>query len=345
MTTNKRLLVAANDNKPARPLLAWPAFERLYHRQDYRRLYALRYWRNLCFPVPVPECAETTEASTESTIEIRPSINELLAAVGVLPYKPTSRRNTNKGTDTTVGALRFRDGKLVEWGTTAKGKPLRPIERQRATRSKATPGRTEAQISAYLKTSAAVPSPLTATSLQRPVSGEPAIGDFYDPLPGVEEGRALLREHGIDGSVPFDRLPFPATKCPDGIVHGPQWVGGVKKPKPISEISAAAREMPEMERQIETLSHIDHLHRLLGRHALVLDLAVTDATAKTIGIAVGMSPTYSEKRGSSLIDAAIDALIEAEEMARGEFTQTAAGAHALNALKLTRDERTEKIAA
>jgi len=322
MTTNKRLLVAANDNKPARPLLAWPAFERLYHRQDYRRLYALRYWRNLCFPVPVPECAETTEASTESTIEIRPSINELLAAVGILPYKPTSRRNTNKGTDTTVGALRFRDGKLVEWGTTAKGKPLRPIERQRATRSKSALGRTEGQVHAYLKAPAAIPSPLTAESLQRPMARDPAIGDFYDPLPGVEEGRALLRKHGVDGSVPFERLPFPATRCPDGVVHGPQWVGGMKKPKPLSEISAAAREMPEMERQIETLSHIDHLHRLLRRSALVLDLAVTDATAKAIGIAMGMSPAYAEKRGSSLIDSAIDALIEAEEMARGEFTQT-----------------------
>lgn len=320
MTTNKRLLVAANDNKPARSLLAWPAFERLYYREDFRRLYALRYWRNLCFPAPVPECAETTEASTESTIEIRPSVNELLAAAG--DSKPSYKRNTNKGTDTTVGALRFRDGKLVEWGTTAKGKPLRPVERQRATRGKAAAGRTEAQVWAYLRTPSAIPSPLTAKPYQTPFSGERAIGDFYDPLPGVEEGRALLRKHGVDGSVPFERLPFPATRCPDGVVHGPQWVGGMKKPKPLSEISAAAREMPEMERQIETLSHIDRLHRLLGRHALVLDLAVTDATAKTIGIAMGMSPAYAERRGSSLIDSAIDALIEAEEMARGEFTQT-----------------------
>ncbi|MGO6908327.1 hypothetical protein ACCS96_50600, partial [Rhizobium ruizarguesonis] len=54
----------------------------------------------------------------------------------------------------------------------------------------------------------------------------------------------------------------------------------------------------------------------------VLDLAITDASAKSIGMAMGQAPAYSEKRGPALIDAAIDALIDADETARGEFVPT-----------------------
>ncbi|WP_156392889.1 hypothetical protein [Rhizobium sp. Root1220] len=48
-------------------------------------------------------------------------------------------------------------------------------------------------------------------------------------------------------------------------------------------------------------------------------MATTDTSAKDIGIALGLAPAYGEKRGPSLIDAAIDALIDADEL-HAEFS-------------------------
>ncbi|WP_234836902.1 hypothetical protein [Sinorhizobium meliloti] len=347
-----KAITPANDNKPAREQLAWPALERLAYRGDYRRLFALRHWKNMVFPGSEVEALEEKNLGPETTIEVRPSEAELLAAVGwkvidrerwhftnetVNVYErkdsaPTHHKNKNGGEDTQIGNLLFRDGRLIEWGKTGKGNSLRPVERPRGIKGGSKSARSDSAIWSYLMMPGAVASPLTAKPYSKPLSGEPAIGDFYPPLPreepsakdkharfGVEEGRAMLKEFGVDGSVPFDRLPVPATRCPDGLVSGPQWVGGLKKPKPTGEISAAAGREPEFVRQVEVLDYVNHLRRHLGRHAFVLDLAITDATAKEIGVAMGQAPTYAERRGPTLIDAAIDALINLDETARGEF--------------------------
>lgn len=350
-----RALTPANDNKPAREQLAWPALERLAYRGDYRRLFALRHWKNMVFPgseIDPPE--ENNNLDPETTIEVRPSEAELLAGVGwrivgrerwhytnekVNVYEPreaneTRRQNKNGGIDTQLGDLLFRDGALIEWGRTGKGRSLRPVERPRGAKGSGNPARSNSAIWSYLKLPGAVASPLTAKPYSKPLSGEPAIGDYYAPLPraepsakdkhgrfGVKEGRDLLCSLGVDGSVPFERLPVSATRCPDGLVSGPQWVGGIKKPKPLGEISAGAGREPEFVRQVETINYVEHLRRHLGQHALVLDMAISDATAKEIGIAAGRAPAYAEKVGPSLIDAAIDALIDLDETARGEFVQ------------------------
>ncbi|WP_234811204.1 hypothetical protein [Xaviernesmea oryzae] len=337
----------ANDNN-ATDVLAWPTLERLAYRRDGARLFALRHWRNLCYPgagfIPEPDDDDTAEAQ----VEIRPSEAELLRAVGwtvtgserwehtgkvVNTYKraeaaPISTRNRNGGTDTRFGDLRFRDGKLIEWGTTANGASLKPVERRRGLKGGSSKERAEAAIWAYLRTRD-TDSPFAAASYPRPFSGEKAIADCYDPLPreapsqqdkhgryGVEEARAVLRAHGVDGSVPFENLPVPATRAPDAIIAGPQWVGGIKKPKPTGEISASEGPPSEFAVRFETGDYVDHLRRILGDHAKVLDLAITDATAKEIGIAMGKAPAYAEKAGPWLIDAAIDALIVADETAR-----------------------------
>jgi hypothetical protein len=243
----------------------------------------------------------------------------------------TRTKNRNGGTDTQTGALTFRDGKLVQWGKTGKGSPLKPVERSRGIKGGSSASRTEGAIWAYIKLNGAV-SPLTATPYSKPFSAERAIGDCYDPLPreapspknksgryGVEEARQLLQDLGVDGSVPFEELPSPAILCGDGLVAGDQWTGGVKKPKPLGEISSPAGKEPEFVRQVETMSYIDHLRRRLGQHAKVLDMAITDASAREIGIAMGHAPAYGEKRGPALIDAAIDALIDIDETARAEI--------------------------
>ncbi len=346
-----RALTPANDNKAVRQSLAWPAFERLAHRGDYARLYALRHWKNMIFPGSEVE-GSGEEYDPEVAIETRPSEGELLTAVGwkVIdrerwyftnemvnvyesnPSVETHQRNRNGGTDASIGALLFRDGKLIQWGETRKGTALKPVERTRGVKGVAEPSRSESAIWAYLELRGAV-SPFTARPYVKPISAKPAIHGCYDPLPraepnakdkcgrfGVQEARELLSEFGVDGSVPFDRLPVASTRCPDGLVAGEQWVGGVKKPKPLGEISSAAGREPEFVRHVETTSHVDYLRRRLREHAKVLDLAITDASAKAIGMAMGLAPAYAEKRGPALIDAAIDALIDADETARAQFT-------------------------
>ncbi len=348
----KPKITPANDNKPAREQLAWPALERLAHRGDYRRLFALRHWKNMAFPATAIETPEESNLDPETTIEVRPSEAELLSAVGwkvigkqrwqhtneiVNVYEtkdcaPAHHKNKNDGVDTRLGNLLFRDGALIEWGKTGKGRALRPVERPRGTKGGGNPARSDSAIWSYLTLRGAVASPLTSKPYSKQFSDEPAIGDFYSPLPreepsakdkhgrfGVKEGRELLQSLGVDGSVPFDHLSVPATRCPDGLVSGPQWVGGVKKPKPLGEISASAGREPDFVRQVETVNYVQYLRHQLGRHADVLDMAITDATAKEIGIKMGQGPAYAEKRGPALIDAAIDALIDLDETARGEF--------------------------
>lgn len=155
--------------------------------------------------------------------------------------------------------------------------------------------------------------------------------ECYSPLPreapnakdrhgryGVEEARQLLKSLQVDGSIPFEALPFLATRCEDGLIGGSQWVGGVKQPKPTAS-QPAGRE-PAFLRLVETSNYVEHLRSRLGKHATVLDMAVTDATARQIGMAMGQAPAYAEKRGSSLIDAALDALIDVDDTARGHIT-------------------------
>ncbi|MBY5785340.1 hypothetical protein HFN62_16610 [Rhizobium leguminosarum] len=346
-----KLVAPANDNKPLRLRLAWPAFERLAHRGDYSRLFALRHWKNLNFPGSEIDVPEEGNYDPEVAIETRPSEGELLSSVGwkvidrkrwyftnemVNIYEPkpsveTRLKNRNGGTDTSLGALLFRDGKLMQWGETRKGAALKPVERTRGVKGGADPSRSESAIWAYLKLNGAV-SPFTARPYVKPISAEPAIHGCYDPLPrvepnakdrcgrfGAEQAREVLRRLGVDGSVPFDRLPVPAIRCEDGLIAGPQWVGGVKKPKPLGEISSSAGREPEFVRHVETMSYLGYLRRRLREHASVLDMAIADTSAKEIGIAMGLAPAYAEKRGPALIDGAIDALIETDETARGTF--------------------------
>lgn len=346
-----RALKPANDNRPAQEVLAWPTLERLVYRGDVRRLHALRHWRNICFPGSEPTPPETDGQDTDARSEIRPSEAELLGAIGwsvigrerwpwtgklVNVYEPKDaapRRimNQNGGEDTQIGDLLLRDGKLIVWGHTAKGSALRPVERPGGPKGGQEPGRSTSAIWSYLRLKGAA-SPLAATPYFRPLSGEAAIATTYDPLPreapnakdkhgrfGVEEARAVLKDLGVDGSTPFELLPVPATRCPDGLVAGPQWVGGIKKPKPLGEISSSAGREPQAVRQVEGVIFVDFLRHHLGKHAKVLDLAIGDATAKEIGIEMGKGPTYAEKAGPALIDAAIDALIEIDETARLEM--------------------------
>ncbi|PDS68483.1 hypothetical protein [Rhizobium phaseoli] len=327
----------ANDNKPAPDVLAWPALERLAHRGDKTRLFALRHWRDLCFPRDVDIPDEEEHYEPEVTIEIRPSEAELLGAVG---RKVTGRARwdhtgemantyddgpppvvryttTRSGSlDASIGDLTFRNGELKQWGTTAKGRVLRPDERRRGEKGGSKAERSESGILSYLELTGAI-SPFTAEPYLKPLSAEPAVGAACAPSPPAQKARKLLQDLGIDGSVPFEQLPFQASRCPVGHASGALWLGGIKLPKPTAS-EPAGRE-PEFVRHVETADYVDRLRFKLGNHAKVLDLAISDATAADIGIAMGLAPAYAAKRGAGLIDDAIDTLIEIDETARGDF--------------------------
>lgn len=328
----KKARRAANDNKPAADVLAWPALERLAHRGDLVRVKGLQRWRDLRYPDKVVVADEEGDYEPEVTIETRPSESELLNAVGrnVIgrerwPYtgeklnvyddapppkteftaKLTGGRGSKQSSlEARIGGLIFADGALKYWGITANGKKLKPDERRRGEKGGAASGdRSETAIWSYIRLKGAV-SPLAADHLHRPCFSEQR--EACQPTPEAKEARRILHELGVDGSVPFGKLPFPASLHPDAIVPGKQWVGGVKQPKPTAS-KPAGREFNAC-RSVETEDFVEYLVKRLGKHAEVLDIAIGDASAQSIGTAMGLGPAYAEKRGTALIEAAIDAL-------------------------------------
>lgn len=328
----KKVRRAANDNKPTPDVLAWPALERLAHRGDLVRVKGLQRWRDLRYPEEIVTPDDDGQYEPEVTIETRPSESELMAAVGrsvvdrerwehtgemVNVYDDTAAPKTEfsikqtggRGAKRTslearIGSLTFTDGALKYWGVTAKGRKLKPVERRRGEKGGAVSGdRSESALWSYIRLKGAV-SPLAADHLHRPILIDQR--ESCEASPAAAEARKVLRALGVDGSVPFEKLPAPATRVPDAIVLGPQWVGGVKQPKPTAS-KPAGREFNAC-RSIETENFVDHLVKKLGRHVEVLDLAIGKANSTSIGVAMGLAPAYAEKRGVTLIEAAIDAL-------------------------------------
>jgi hypothetical protein len=62
---------------------------------------------------------------------------------------------------------------------------------------------------------------------------------------GVAEARAVLVAFGVDGSVPFERLPFPATRCPTVIARGARFIAGISSAKQTASVPAPSWQIPE----------------------------------------------------------------------------------------------------
>lgn len=154
----RRAYVQRAQRKPD-PVLALPTLERLGRvAPDVVPLW--QYWRDLQ-SAPAPdiynepeiivdegdEPANTGFGDTELDLEIRPRVEELRRAWESAPARrvsvhcmvrggqrydvqpvvnPVLRRD---GNTTRIGDLTFRNGKLVQYGCTARGKKLKPIER------------------------------------------------------------------------------------------------------------------------------------------------------------------------------------------------------------------------
>lgn len=225
--------IAANDNKPKHK----PRKETRYRGT----LPALKwlYENHPDLAGPVAEAVQALAVSNWDTevrddyIEIRPSIGEIIRAAsdgesadGTPQWlEPEAGRDPGGNPVIRLGALVFKGGELVEYGRTAKGRKLEPRDRARTRGEEATG--TPNYRRYVFGTRATTPSPFHAEPYRRPIRTDIALPPMYDPQRGVEANRAALRAFGIDGTVAFDDLPFPATKCPTVIAKGAEFLGGI----------------------------------------------------------------------------------------------------------------------
>ncbi|MEY9629862.1 hypothetical protein [Sinorhizobium fredii] len=291
--TADRIPQAANDNtkKPRQPRYrgTLPALRWLF--ENYPVLAPVLA---AAMPKPVSNWSADAEDNRQ---EIRPTVGELMKAASdaFRVYARKGARHIGAGMvvktvddveHITLGSLKFRDGLLVEWGTTAKGHKLKPVDRVVAPATKTARRNPDR----YLATNATTPSPLHASPLPRNVSDRPVLPPMYDPQAGVEENRELLRSLGVDGSVRFDELPLAATKCETAVAKGAVFLGGVSRPSGNSSSGAQAWEAPEVRQ---------------GEVASIVEEVAARGTLKSIGLRLGYSDAYADRAGkAALIEAA-----------------------------------------
>lgn len=274
-------LKPANDNKPREPHYrgTLPALRWLYdNHPELAPAFAS------ALPRPPANWFVEVEPTRQ---EIRPTIGEVMKASHDDEGNQLPIEHGQGGI--TIGALRFRKGALVEWGTTKKGKKLKPTDRARPTGEKTSKAR---NATSYLALKGAVPSPMHADHYHRPLSGEPALASMYDPLPGVEANRALLRSLGVDGEARADQLPHGVTFLPTVIADGAEFLGGVANTSGNSSSGAVMWDGPD---EVETDARV------------IIEEVAARGTLKSIGMRLG----YSE---ANAIAAGKQALIEVADI-------------------------------
>lgn len=271
---------AANDNKRSVPAYrgTLPALRWLY---DNRPELAP------AFASALPREETNWFVEVEPTRqEIRPTIGELIKASEGEDGQPLEPISQTVGAYcyTTLGTLKFRDGLLIEWGATKKGRKLKPADRARPTGDQVKAARNPAS---YLALNGATQSPMHAEHHHRPFSGAEAISSMYDPLPGVEAARAILKQHGVDGGTP---APTGTTHCPKATAEGAGFLGGICSPSGNSSSGAVMWESPE--------------DRPSNARVVIEEVAAR-GTLKSIGIRLGYSEADATEAGKqALINAA-----------------------------------------
>ncbi|MET4687399.1 hypothetical protein [Sinorhizobium fredii] len=294
--TAERPPVAANDNressKPRQPRYrgTLPALRWLF--DNYPSLAPA-----LATALPKP-ASNWRDDAEDNAQEIRPTVGELLKAASdaFRVYVKNGVRHVGAGLVVeadedgeriALGSLKFRDGRLVEWGSTKKGHKLRPVDRVKAGGGTNSSHRSPKR---YIETKATTPSPLRASSLPRNESDRPVLPPMYDPQAGVEANRELLRRMGVDGSVRFDKLPVPATKCDTAVAKGAGFLGGISRSSGNASSGAQAWEAPEVRQ---------------GEVASVVEEVASRGTLKSIGLRLGFREAYADRAGkAALVDAA-----------------------------------------
>ncbi len=224
------------------------------------------------------------EIAPERLHEIGPSINDMLAdllrvrvtrfADGIvhrvdgMATEPTFAGDTGLLAGMTF-YLRPKVRRGVEGGmmlsyTDADGNVRRPAYAANKPRGGKRPHRTKAAVQAYLDRPAAAASPLRTEGYQRPMSGAPALPAMYDPLPGVEEARAVLAEAYANDNTPA------VTKCPPAIAKGARFIAGIVGAKQTASVPAPAWHEPEAKplspviEEVAARGNLTSIGRLLG---------------------------------------------------------------------------------
>lgn len=182
--------------------------------------------------------------------------------------------------------------------------------------------RSDTDIARYLSLRGALASPLATEGLRTPMSGEPVLGDFYHHLGrrgpgafmdwksgkideegrfGVEEAREYLKYYGVDGSVAFEDLPVPATKCPARRARGARFIGGRTGSKP-TRTTPGRSKVPE-------------LIPVTGETAIVLEDVAARGNLTSIGVRLGKKRSYADRYGKEALLAAARALVAANDNA------------------------------
>lgn len=209
-------------------------------------------------------------------------------------------------------------GMLLHW-MDREGKIQRPAFLANRPRGGKRPYRVDPE--RYLALKPVTPAPMDAQSYQRAISTEPALMPMYTPLLrkkpdafdevgrfGVEEARAVLVEFGVDGSVPFDALPFPATKCPTVVAKGARFIAGIS--------GRSQTASPGVVGKIEDTPKLD------ATVAEILDEVAARGSLTSIGERLGKTGGYAVRYGGKALLAAGRQLAAAND--NGHAKQSAA---------------------
>lgn len=275
---------AANDNKKEK-------------QPRYRgTLPALRWlWDNHpdlaeAFAAALPRPSANWFVEVEhSRQEIRPTVGELMAASHTEFGSALSPQvsSDDGGEIVSLGSLKFRNGALVEWGVTKKGKRLKPTDHPRVAGKV---GNKPRNLEAYVRLKSTTPSPMEAIHYHRPFSGEDALMPMYDPRPGVTAAKEELQKLGASGDTPFESLPCPATRGPDAVAKGAAFLSGISHPSGNSSDGATTWEAPDRQP-----SEVD----------VILEEVAARGNLRSIGIRLGHEEGYADRAGkTALINAA-----------------------------------------
>jgi len=246
------------------------------------------------------------DVSPEMLHEIRPSVDELIAAAGWFewpnaggpsPVGWATRTEAGKvvdaagarprfnGETAALGGLTFylrpnarrgREGGLLVSYLDAQGKERRPVYLAKKPRGGKRPHRTPQTVAeTYLTTGPDTPSPMAATTLRRAFSGAPALWPAYHPTASSLAARAML-DTANDNTPVRPRV----TVCPLGIARGARFIGGMCGGTDTSSAPGVRWSHPEPE--------------LLS--PAIEELAAR-GTLASIGVALGYKGGYADRGG------------------------------------------------
>lgn len=158
----------------------------------------------------------------------------------------------------------------------------------------------------YLALPAVIPSPLEAHHLHREFSGEPALPPMYVPQDGVEEARAVLRQFGVDGSVPFGQLHRQATLGPTAIAKNARFMGGMSGRCQTASVAVTGKVVDP-----EPLTAVS---------AKVVEEVASRGTLESIGIKLGYRGGYADRGGKKALLKAGHEIIAANQNEKAKKT-------------------------